>query len=70
MTSSLWRIYDIIFIFGDVELENQNLFYFVKFSKGGKIEKLITKMSWDWPLMILAENLQFPMKNLRSTLQQ
>ena len=33
----------------------------LKLSKGGKIGKLITKMSWDWQLtMISGENQQFP----------
>ena len=35
---------------------------FLKFSVGGNIEMLITKMGWDWQLtMILVEKLQFPM---------
>ena len=34
---------------------------FLKFSVGGKIEMLITKMGWDWQLtMVLVEKLQFP----------
>ena len=28
MTSSLWRIYDIIFVFTDVSVENQNVSHF------------------------------------------
>ena len=48
------------FIFGDVLVENQNFPSLLKFSVGGKIEKLITKMSLDLQLtMILAEKLQF-----------
>ena len=30
MTSSLWRIYDVIFIFSDLLVKNQNLSHFPK----------------------------------------
>ena len=55
-------------------VENQTSPIFLKFSVGGKIEMLITKMGWDWQLtMILVEKLQFPTdvsKNLTSILQE